>query len=146
MSLLVRSLLARAPTCLLCNGTRVRRSSQRYGRIAGALFVAVRCQECGRRFPLPRRVARTDVTIYSRIPATAAYKQPVEAALREALASVPGTWSVEVRPHADDGRWLVNITRPGGGTIRLSLTPGEAEAGAAYGKVRTALAKEGLVE
>jgi hypothetical protein len=146
MRFLVRSLLARSPACLACNGTRVCRSSQRYGTITGAVFVAVRCQECGQRFPLPRHVARSHVTLYSRIPATAANKAAVERALGDALRIVPGDWAVEVRNAHDDDRWLVNIVRrPGGGTIRLSLVPRESSADVVHDRVTDALREEGLL-
>jgi hypothetical protein len=143
--LLIRSLLARAPECLLCSGTRVRRSSQAYGPLMGAVFVAIRCQECGRRFPLPRRVARTEVTLYSRIPTRAANKSAVETALRDALLSVPGAWTVEVRPNPQDDRWLVTLSRSGGNAIRLSLVPSDAQADGVYEETRAALRKEGLL-
>lgn len=141
LSLLVRSLLARAPVCLLCQGTRVRRSRQNYGRLAGTLFVAVRCQDCGRRFPLPRRVAATQVTLYSRIPASAPDKQVVESALRDALRDVPGRWAVEIRPQADG--WGMSIWPPDDGVIRLSLTAQHMKPGDVYARVRDALAKNG---
>lgn len=146
MRLLVRSLLARSPACLVCNGTRVRRSSRAYGVVLGALFVALRCQECGRRFPLPRRIARTRVTMYSRIPVSAPNKRAVESALREALATVPGTWTVEVRPARQDDRWLVHISRPDGAVIRVPLLPRDANADVVFEKVDGALRQHGMIE
>jgi hypothetical protein len=110
----------------------------------GAVFVAIRCQECGRRFPLPRRVARTEVTLYSRIPTRAANKSAVETALRDALLSVPGAWTVEVRPNPQDDRWVVTLSRSGGNAIRLSLVP-SAQADGVYEETRAALRKEGLL-
>jgi transcription elongation factor Elf1 len=144
MPLLVRSLLARAPACLHCNGTRVRRSTQVYGTFVGVLFVAVRCQECGRRFPLPRRVAATQVTVYNRMPASATNKNAVEGALRRALASVPGEWTVEVRAAHDNDRWLVQMRR-GGGQVRVLTLPRDASAEIVYDQAREALRCEGLI-
>jgi len=144
MPLLVRSLLARAPACLHCSGTRIRRSTQSYGMIVGALFVAVHCQECGRRFPLPRHVAATHVTLYSRIPAAAPNKKAVESALTQVLGLVPGDWAVEVRAAREDDRWLVQVRRPGAGPIR-SLVPRDASAEVACEQVREALRREGLI-
>jgi hypothetical protein len=143
--LLIRSLLARTPSCLLCNGKRVRRSSRAYGPIVGALFVAVRCQECGRRFPLPRRVAATRVRLESGIASTAPNKSAVESALQDALRSIPGDWLAEIRTAVDEGRWLVRIQGPGGATIRLSVIQQETTPDIVYDRVREALHKEGLI-
>jgi hypothetical protein len=142
----MRSLLARAPACLLCHGTRVRRSSRSYGTILGALFVAVRCQHCGRRFPLPRRVARTEVTVYSRIPAHAPNKGAFESALREALRSVPGSWSDEVRPDRQSDRWFVHIWRPDGETIRVGQLPRDVAGDVVLERIGHALRQRGVIE
>jgi hypothetical protein len=143
MHLLVRSLLARDLTCLLCGAQRVRRSSRPYGTVIATLFVALRCQECGQRFPMPRRVGGTRVTVWSRIPPSDPAKGPVEAAIQEALRAIPGRWTVEVRHAAGGERWFVSFSRPGG--LRLSLTSREQHAESVYDGVQDALRKQGLI-
>jgi len=144
MSLLVRSFLARDPVCLLCNGTRIRRSSRPYGTVMGAVFVAVRCQECGRRFPLRRRVASTRVTLVNRVATAQPNRKAIEGVVEDALRSVPGDWVVEIRA-GQDPRWLLSIRRPGRGDIRLALAPDMTAADQVYERVRESLRKEGLV-
>src|SRR5687768_4593672 len=143
-SLLIRSLLTRKLVCLLCGGTRVRRSARVYRGLAATLFVAGRCQECGRRFPLLRRLGSTQVILESGIPTTHPNKKTVEAALQDALGDVPGTWSVDVRAAPQGERWLVSLCRSGR-RLRLLLDSREAQWEVVYDDVRHALREAGFI-
>jgi len=110
----------------------------------GAVFVAVRCQECGRRFPLRRRVASTRVTLVNRVATAQPNRKAIEGVVEDALRSVPGDWVVEIRA-GQDPRWLLSIRRPGRGDIRLALAPDMTAADQVYERVRESLRKEGLV-
>jgi hypothetical protein len=144
LPLILRALGARDVTCARCRSERVHRSGLPYGRIVRALgLVALRCEDCGRRFPAPRRLGSTHVVLRSEVAGDHPMKQPVEADLLAALETRPGRWLVTVVPGAESGRWQVAL-RGRGRVVRLTISPGEQESLDVMEAVRAGLRSEGL--
>jgi len=142
--LILRALGAHDAACAHCRSERVHRSGQPYGRLVRALgLVALRCEDCGRRFPAPRPLGSTQVVLRSEVAGDDPMKQSVEADLLAALDAVPGHWLVTVVPGAEVGRWQVAL-RGRGRVVRLKISPDRQESLDVMEAVRAGLRSEGL--
>jgi hypothetical protein len=144
LTLVLRALGARDVHCARCGSERVHRSGRPYGRLVRTLgLVALRCEDCGRRFPVPRRLGSTHVLLRSELAGDDPMKEAVETDLVAALDTRPGYWLVTVGPGTESGRWQVAL-RGRGRVVRLTISPGEQESPDVMEAVRAGLRSEGL--
>jgi hypothetical protein len=144
--LLLRGLLSRIPACVLCGSKFIRLSGRPYGALISRLGLeAYRCKRCQRRFPLPRRVALSEVNIQSVIPEGNPQKHAIEDAFHRALRGVSGTWTVAILIAPQGNRWLVTLRGPRE-TLHFSFSPDEQNAVRVQERVASALRTEGLCD
>jgi hypothetical protein len=105
--------------------------------------VALRCEDCGTRFPLPQRLGTTRTRLRSELPQEHPLKESIEGRLLAALDGVPGKWGIDVLSASDSARWLIRM-RGRGSVLRLSLPMDRLSPEAAFGAVREALVRAGL--